>query len=94
MIEIIIDDSRLQTRNENQSDLAHKNNYNLRIQDASLCKMSLLSFIKKHSYLFDLEERQYIFIKPCKTSERFIYDLHAVTNSELKILLKRHLKLR
>jgi hypothetical protein len=94
MFEIIIDDSRLTKINKNKSSQGYKNNYALRFRDAELCRMSLLSFIEKNSFKFELREKQYMFINPCKTSEKYIYDLHAVTNPELRILLQRHLNLK
>jgi hypothetical protein len=94
MIEIIIDDFRLTSVNNSKSTLAHETNFKFRFTETELCKMSLLSFIEKNALKFELKEKQYIFIKPCKTSKRFIYDLHAVTNPELRVLLQRHLNLK
>lgn len=91
MIEVIIDDSRLKSINRSKSKRGQDIAYTYRMQDAELRKSSLLSFIKKHAFNIDICEKQYIFIKPCKTSNHFIYDLHGVSNTALKSLIKRYL---
>lgn len=92
MVEIIIDTSRISSLNESSQHDQIK--YKYRIQDAEVLKDALLKFIKNNTYKHDINEKQYIFIKPCKTSTKIIYDLHAVTDINLKILLQRHLHLK
>ena len=94
MIEIIIDDSRLASLKKNSQSLREKNIYQIRYGDAVGYKESLLLFIKNNTFRFELKEKQYIFIKPYKTSSRMTVDLHAVINSDFKILLQRHLNLK
>ena len=92
MIEVTIDDSRLKSIDRSKSKRGQDIVYTYRMQDAELHKLSLLSFIKKHAFNIDIREKQYIFIKPCKTSTQFIYDLHGVSNMALKSLIQRHLR--
>jgi hypothetical protein len=91
MIEVIIDDSRLKSIDRSKSKLGQDIACTYRMQDAELHKLFLLSFIKKHAFNIDIREKQYIFIKPCKTSNKFIYDLHGVSNMALKSLIQQHL---
>lgn len=92
MIEVTIDDSRLKSFDRSKSKHGQDIVYRYRMQDAELQKLSLLSFIKKHAFNIDISEKQYIFMKPCKTSNHFIYDLHGVSNMSFKSLIQRHLR--
>ncbi len=94
MIEVIIDTERLDSRNYNKNEINQLNVKVYRMQDAHLMKLKLEQFIEKHYASIELKEKQYIFIKPFKTSTRFSYSLQGVTDKKLKSLLRYYLNIK